>query len=114
MIARFEHDCDACRLFAADEQGDWYVCGGDDHRTVINRRSSVDFDYHSALIRVGNTELLISALLRGLVLTNGEVRRLLHIALTHERDLSTAVRRNAPHGVDDIIPALRTALLREP
>lgn len=111
LKAKFVHDCDGCTLFATDESGDWYVCGDDDDRTVICRHSNKDSDYGSMPVCVGKTVILVGALLRGLVLTEGEARQLLVQAWTHEHDLTIDDYAIAPEDCDSVRDVLRHAVL---
>ena len=91
MTPKYEHDCDACRLFAQTLKGDWYVCPGRGQRSVICRHSSEGSDYASAPIAgyTAITPLFRAALALGLRLTEDEVRAIVAHILSHDIPMQT-------------------------
>lgn len=86
--AIYRHACVGCKLLISDDRGDWYVCAVADYhlqtgtsgRAIIRRYGDGRSDCECVLIREPRL-LVLAAMLRGLVLTEDEVREMLKNAL---------------------------------
>ena len=82
MNPKYKHDCEYCKLFCVDTQGDWYVCEsppGSGRRSILRRYSDEISDYASAGVAecVTMTCLELAALARGFIFTTKEMRKTL-------------------------------------
>src|SRR3954466_4207220 len=112
LEARFEHSCDSCTLFAATENGDWYVCATPHReRTVLLRYADEVSKYTSLTINGSNVKsaLILGALTLGLRFTDNEARHFLASLLVHE--LPRPASQYTPDDVDQPYGAIFAAVL---
>lgn len=112
MKPQFTHNCTDCILLAVDELGDWYVCPRSENlgRSVLLRIGNPGEQYISQPLtglQGPVTEFVQSALLRGLRLTEVEVRAMLAATLW---DPPRRVSERAPAEIEDVTEALQAAV----